>query len=91
MGRIGEPAERVDEAIGQALGLEKDRIRCALMGEVRRLRNPIMHENGIVPENLDAPMLARIWNGIPEGYLAISDRKVHALMEQLNAIRVEVG
>ncbi|MCY3813359.1 MAG: hypothetical protein OXH15_16315 [Gammaproteobacteria bacterium] len=77
--------------IGSALGLKKGRIRCSLMGEVRQLRNLIVHENGIVPESFNAPMLARIWNGIPVGYLAISDRMVHALMEQLNAIRVEAG
>ena len=77
--------------IGQEIGLAKNEIRCSLMGEVRQLRNVIVHENGIVPESFNAPMLSRIWNGIPVGYLAISDRMVHALMEQLNAIRVEAG
>ena len=77
--------------IGQVLGVAKDEVRCLLMGEVRQLRNLIVHENGIVPEEFGAPMLSRIWGGIPRGYLSINDRMVHALMEQLNAIRVDAG
>lgn len=75
--------------IGQALGLPKDDIRCTLMGEVRLLRNLIVHENGVVPDGFSAPLLSRIWGGIGTGYLVITDRMVHALMEQFNAICVE--
>ena len=75
----------------KALGLAKGDIRCALMGEVRLLRNVIVHENGVVPKRFPAPLLSWIWSGIPTGYLVITDSMVHALMEQLNAIRVEAG
>ena len=74
-----------------ALGVAKNDIRCTLMGEVRLLRNVIVHENGIVSEKFSAPLLSWIWDGIPPGYLVITDNMVHALMEQLNAIRVNAG
>ena len=74
--------------IGQALGVPKCDIRSDLMGEVRLLRNLIVHENGVVPNGFSAPLLSLIWDGIATGYLTITDRMVHALMEQINAIRV---
>ena len=77
--------------IAQALGLEKDRVRCSLMGEVRHLRNVLVHDNGMVPENFSAPLLSRVWGGIPPGFLFITDEMVTALMEQLNAVLIEVG
>ena len=77
--------------VAKALSLAKNDIRCALMDDVRHLRNLIVPEHGVVPEQFSAPLLSRIWNGIPTGYLVITDSMVHALMEQLNAIRVEVG
>ena len=75
----------------KALGVAKDDIRCALMGEVRLLRNVIVHKNGIVSERFQAPLLSLIWGSIPSGYLVITDNMVYALMEQLNAIRVDAG
>ena len=81
--------DEVRHRIGQALGLPKDDIRCTLMGEVRLLRNLIVHENGVVPDRFSAPLLSRIWGGIRTQYLVITDRMVHALTEQFNAICVE--
>ena len=77
--------------IGEVLGLRKDDVRCMLMGELRLLRNLIVHENGVVPDDVPAPFLSRIWGGIGPGHFVITDRIVHTLMEQLNAIRVEAG
>ena len=77
--------------IGEALGLCKDDVRCTLMGEVRLLRNLIVHKSSVVPDGFSVPFLSRIWGGIDTGNLVITDGMVHALMEQFNAIRVEVG
>ena len=78
--------------IAEALGLEKkNKVRCALMGEVRQLRHVIIHRNGVVTERFSARLLSRIWGGIPLGFLFITDDMVTALMEQLNAVLVEVG
>ena len=78
--------------IAKTLGLEeKNKVRCPLMGEVRQLRNVIIHDNGEVAERFSAPLLSRIWGAIPLGFLFITDDMVTALMEQLNAVLVEVG
>ena len=77
--------------IALALGLKKNEIRCSLMGEVRLLRNVIVHDNGMVPNGFSAPLLSLIWGSISTGFLIVTDDMVHALMEQLNAIQVEVG
>ena len=77
--------------IAKELGLEKNKVRCSLMGEVRQLRNVVIHDNGVVPEGFSAPLLSRIWSGIPPGFLVITDEMVTALTEQLNAVLVEVG
>ena len=75
--------------ISRALGLQKGDVRCTLMGEVRLLRNVIVHENAIVPKGFSVPLLSRMWGGIPTGHIVITDRMIHTVMEQLNAIRVE--
>ena len=78
--------------IAQALGLEKkNKVQCALMGEVRQLRNVIIHDNGEVAERFSAPLLSRIWGAIPPGFLFITDDMATAMMKQLNAVLVEVG
>ena len=77
--------------IAEALGVDKDDVRCILMGEVRLLRNLIVHENAMVRDASSIPILSHIWEGIGAGYLVITDRMIHALMEQLNAIRVEIA
>ena len=78
--------------IAETLGLEKkNKVRCELMGEVRQLGHVTIHDNGVVTERFSAPLLSRIWGGIPLGFLFITDEMVTALMEQLNAVLVEVG
>ncbi len=77
--------------IALALALKKNEIRCSLMGEVRLVRNVIVHDNGMVPNGFSAPLLSLIWGSISTGFLVVTDDMVHALMEQLNAIQVEVG
>ena len=61
------------------------------MGEVRLLRNLIVHKNAVVPKGFSAPFLSWIWGGIGTGALVITDKVIHALIEQLNAIRIEVA
>ena len=78
--------------ISRALGLrKKEDVRCTLMGELRLLRNLIVHENAIIPQGFSVPLLSRIWGGIATSHIVITDRMIHALMEQLNAMRVEAG
>lgn len=77
--------------IAQALGLKKNKVRCSLMGEVRLLRNVIIHDNGEVAERFSALLLSRIWGAIPPGFLFITDGMATAMVKQLNAVIVEVG
>ena len=76
--------------IAKTLGLEKNQVRCCLMGEVRLLRNVIIHENSEIKEDFHAPILSDIWGGISPGFLSLTDEKVSSMMEQLNAIKVDV-
>ncbi len=76
--------------ISRVFGVRKNLVDCLLMGEVRLVRNVIVHEGGVVTGELRCPFLERIWGPIGLGQLRISDVMVHALMEQLNAIQVEV-
>ena len=73
-------------------GVAKDTILCDLMGEIRHVRTWIVHDNSFAPDEwrLKCPMLAQLWEFDP-GELAITDKRLHSLMEQINALRVKVA
>ena len=67
-------------------------VQCDLMGDVRHIRNAIIHENSEIGEKVidKLKMLPSIWKPEP-GNLTITENMVHALMEQIDAIRVRVA
>ena len=77
--------------IARALSVETRRVKCTLMGDIRKVRHLIIHENSVVPENFldDLEFLPQIWELNP-GELTISGRMVSSWIEQLNAISVKV-
>jgi len=77
------------DRIAKALDLKEDHVRSTLMGEVRELRNLILHKNAMIPTGFSCPFLSQIWGDIETGCLVVTDQMIYALMEQLNAIRVE--
>lgn len=77
--------------ISQIFAVPKNDVDCVLMGEVRSLRNVIVHQKAVVPENFSCPFLELIWGALPSGQLRMTDGMVHSFMEQVNALRVEVN
>ena len=84
--------ENYRQKIADAIGVAKDAIACDLMGELRHVRNWIVHDNSVAPHDGRAkcPMLTQLWEFEP-GELGITDKMLHSLMEQVNALRVKVA
>ena len=78
--------------IAQVFSIPKDDVRCDLLGDVRHIRNAIIHENSMIDEKTiyKLKMLPSIWKLKP-GKLTIAENMAHALMEQINAIRVRIA
>lgn len=83
--------ENYRQKIADAAGVAKNAIACNLMGEIRHVRTWIVHDNSVAPHNgrVKCPMLAQLWEFEP-GELAITDEMLHSLMEQINALRVDI-
>ena len=77
--------------IAESLSVSKNKIECDMMGDVRHVRNAIIHHNAEVKqETIDKLiLLPRIWN-LSVGALTLSEGMVHSLMEQINAIHVRI-
>ena len=73
------------------MSVSKRQVECSLMGAIRLVRNLIIHENSVVPQHFSAKLelLSQIWNLEP-GELAITEKMVQSLMEQINAICVQI-
>lgn len=78
--------------IAKTLSINTDAIKCSLMGDLRLIRNLIIHEGSIVPTGFSRKLefLPEIWNILP-GNLTISHDMLHLLMEQLNAIQLTIA
>ena len=76
--------------IGEAFGVGKNDVRCVLMGDLRCVRNLIVHDNAVVPRGFSCWFLEQIWVPFAAGELTITNGMIHSLMEQLNAIQVEI-
>lgn len=72
---------------------EKENINCELMGDIRLLRNVILHRSSDAKRDYSqkAVFLPLIWETIDTTKLAITDAMIYELMWQLNAIQVYVG
>lgn len=77
--------------IAESLRVKTANVSCDLLGDLREIRNSIIHNNSIIEgktlEKLS--FLPGIWR-VELGELVITSIMLHSLMEQLNAIRVEV-
>ena len=84
--------ENYRKRIGNAFGVSKDAIKCDLMGEIRHVRNWIVHDNSVAPHDwqVKCPMLAQLWEFEP-GELVITEKMLHSLMEQINALRIKIA
>ena len=85
--------EKYRPAIGSLLSVDPTKqVLCDLMGDVRLVRNLIIHSDSVVPQRFvhRLTMLQEIWNLQP-GELKLTEKMIHSLMEQINAIRVNIA
>lgn len=73
------------------LNVKSNQVRCALMGDMRHVRNWIIHQQSVVPVDHTAklPFIKQIWHLEP-GQLLITSKMIDTLMEQANALRVVI-
>lgn len=78
--------------IADVLQVKKREVKCQLLADLRRLRNLIIHQSEDAKRSYvdKAALLSQIWNIDPDN-VVITASMLHALIEQLNAIRVDIG
>ncbi|MCY4047686.1 MAG: hypothetical protein OXF42_06260 [Candidatus Dadabacteria bacterium] len=83
--------ENYRHSIAEAMSVRKNQVSCALMNDIRHVRNCILHDNGIVSDGFadKLNLLSQIWK-ITSGELRITRGMLHSLMEQINALRVKI-
>lgn len=83
--------ENYRQRIANAMSVSKDRVDCALMGDIRHVRNLIVHDSSVVTRDFPCKLtlLSQIWDLKP-GELRITEKMLHSCMEQLNAIRIQI-
>ena len=84
--------ENFRNRMAKIISVPKRQVKCALMGDIRKIRHLIIHKNSVVPQNFSAKIefLSQIWDLEP-GELIITEKMIHSLMEQINAIRVQIN
>lgn len=83
---------RCRREIARLFDVEIHDVRCPLMGDLRSVRNALLHAGWRVrkEDRKKMEVLPLLWGEIPEEPLRISAHMVNLLMEQINALRVEI-
>lgn len=83
--------ENFRDKIADSLSISKKQVECDLMGDIRHIRNSIIHKNSdIRQKDLNhLKILSQIWDLKP-AKLVISRKMIHSLMEQINALCVKI-
>ena len=83
--------ENYRKQLSQRLSIHLNQVQCTLMGDLRHIRNVIIHEDAVIPQDFSdkLELLPQIWSLEP-GELRITEQMVHSLMEQINAIRIQI-
>ena len=84
--------ETTRDKIADVLHVEKQDVKCDLLGDIHRLRNLIIHQSEKAKQDYvrKTQLLPRIWTIDPDDVI-ITASMLHALMEQLNSMHVHVG
>ncbi len=77
--------------IAETLRVSTKQVTCDLMGDIRLIRNVIIHNRSIIEKKTLQALnfLPGLWQ-VEQGELVITSAMLYSLMEQLNAIRVDV-
>lgn len=83
--------EHFRPSIARLLSVPPNAVQCDLMGDLRIVRNAIVHASSDIssPDIARLRILSQIWQVEP-GKLTVNDEMIDSLMEQINAIRVRV-
>ena len=88
---LWEDSARFD--LAKVFGIkDKNQITCDLMGDMRLLRNMIVHRSDKARKEYErkAAVLPRLWGPIATADLVLTNSMVYELMGELNCIQVEV-
>lgn len=77
--------------IADSFSIDKKDVECDLMGDIRDIRNSIVHNNSMLEQkNIDnMEILSQIW-ALNPGVLEISSAMINALVEQFNHIYIRI-
>jgi len=84
--------ERHRQDVATAMSVRKNQVTSTLMNDIRHVRNCILHDGSVICEGVvkKLVLLPQIWTIVP-GELRILEGMLHGLMEQVNALRVEIS
>lgn len=82
--------DSVRPAISNLYGVDVSRIRCHLMGDLRRVRHDIIHRGGRNTEGKGLCFLPQIWK-VDVSEWKFEDDEIRRLMDQLCALQVFVA
>ena len=82
--------EHYRPGIAKAVSAVPAQVECTLLGDIRRVRNLIIHKNSVMSESFPTlSFLSQIWNLKP-GEIKITSEMVTSLLEQVNALRLTI-
>lgn len=83
--------ERHRRSVANAMSVQTNQVMCTLMNDIRHVRNCIVHHGSVICDGFAEKLvlLPQIW-AIAPGELRIAEDMLHGLMEQINALRVEI-
>lgn len=76
--------------ISKLYGVESDRVRCHLMGDLRHVRNDIIHRKGRISTDRDLPLLSQFWRVESDEWRFLGEDMRH-LIDQISSLRVFVS
>lgn len=83
--------ERYRTMIADAVNVAHNQVECDLMGDIRLVRNLLIHNKSVVPEGFKRRIgfLPQIWSMDP-GELRITRPMIDSLFEQIQAIKLRI-
>ena len=79
------------QSIAESISVRPSRVQCDMMGDIRQVRNVIIHDNSEIAQNTigKLKLLPQIWH-LSVGALSLSEGMLQSLMEQINAMHVRI-
>jgi len=85
--------ENYRNQIAKELSIAKDKVKYDLMGDLRLIRNCIVHDNSVIDDGTmkDFKALHKIWKAItPRKFLLITKYMIGDLLEQIESIQLRI-